>query len=135
MINQTEQMTYRLSNLDIQQQRVSYQMSTKEVLDEGSDNSVLYARVIHIDDKVRTFEGIKDQIERTTVQNEAADTSMASIKNILDFLNNHNIKIKTKNIQREELKISTADISKLKKILKKDTFFEVEDYLKKELNI
>ncbi len=32
MINQTEQMTYRLSNLDIQQQRVSYQMSTKEVL-------------------------------------------------------------------------------------------------------
>ena len=84
MINQTEQMTYRLSNLDIQQQRVSYQMSTKEVLDEGSDNSVLYSRIIHIDDKVRTFEGIKDQIERTTVQNEAADTSMASIKDILE---------------------------------------------------
>jgi flagellar hook-associated protein 3 FlgL len=84
MINQTEQMTYRLSNLDIQQQRVSYQMSTKEVLDEGSDNSVLYARVIHIDDKVRTFEGIKDQIERSTVQNEAADTTMASIKDILE---------------------------------------------------
>ncbi len=82
MINQTEQMTYRLSNLDIQQQRVSYQMSTKEVLDEGSDNSVLYSRIIHIDDKVRTFEGIKDQIERTTVQNESAHTSMASIKKI-----------------------------------------------------
>ena len=59
----------------------------------------------------------------------------SSIKNILDFLNNHNIKIKTKNIQREELKISTADISKLKELLKKDTFFGVEDYLKKELNI
>ena len=44
-------------------------------------------------------------------------------------------KIKTKNIQREELKISTADISKLKELLKKNIFFEVEDYLKKELNI
>ena len=84
MINQTEQMTYRLSNLDIQQQRVSYQMSTKEVLDEGSDNSVLYSRIIHIDDKVRTFEGLEDQIKRTKVQNEAADTSMASIKKILE---------------------------------------------------
>jgi flagellar hook-associated protein 3 FlgL len=84
MINQTEQMNYRLSNLNTQQQRISYQMSTKEALQEGSDDSVLYARITHVDDKVRTYDGLKKQIERTTVQNEAADTSMASIKNILE---------------------------------------------------
>lgn len=57
----------------------------------------------------------------------------SSIKNILDFLNNHNIKIKTKNVQREEIKISTADVSKLKELFNKDEFLSVEDYLKKEL--
>ena len=38
MINQTQQTLYRLSNLDAQQQKVSYQMSTKEILQNGSDD-------------------------------------------------------------------------------------------------
>ena len=56
MINRTDQMIYRLSNLDTQQQRVSYQMNTKEILQNGSDDSVLYSRIISVDDKVRTYE-------------------------------------------------------------------------------
>ena len=88
---------------------------------------------IHIEDVVDIYSKILDKKDIKILNIGSGNGS--SIKNILDFLNNHNIKIKTKNIQREELKISTADISKLKKILKKDTFFEVEDYLKKELNI
>ncbi len=88
---------------------------------------------IHIDDVVDIYSKILDKKDIKILNIGSGNGS--SIKNILDFLNNHNIKIKTKNIQRKELKISTADISKLKKILKKDTFFEVEDYLKKELNI
>ena len=88
---------------------------------------------IHIEDVVDIYSKILDKKDIKILNIGSGNGS--SIKNILDFLNNHNIKIKTKNIQRKELKISTADISKLKKILKKDTFFEVEDYLKKELNI
>ncbi|MGJ0329328.1 NAD(P)-dependent oxidoreductase [Aliarcobacter cryaerophilus] len=88
---------------------------------------------IHIEDVVDIYSKILDKKDIKILNIGSGNGS--SIKNILDFLNNHNIKIKTKNIQREELKISTADISKLKEILKKDTFFGVEDYLKKELNI
>lgn len=88
---------------------------------------------IHIDDVVDIYSKILDKKDIKILNIGSGNGS--SIKNILDFLNNHNIKIKTKNIQREELKISTADISKLKELLKKYTFFEVEDYLKKELNI
>jgi len=88
---------------------------------------------IHIDDVVDIYSKILDKKDIKILNIGSGNGS--SIKNILDFLNNHNIKIKTKNIQREELKISTADISKLKELLNKDTFFGVEDYLKKELNI
>ena len=88
---------------------------------------------IHIEDVVDIYSKILDKKDIKILNIGSGNGS--SIKNILDFLNNHNIKIKTKNIQREELKISTADISKLKELFKKDTFFEVEDYLKKELNI
>lgn len=85
---------------------------------------------IHIEDKmVDIYSKILDKKDIKILNIGSGNGS--SIKNILDFLNNHNIKIKTKNIQREELKISTADISKLKELLKKDTFFEVEDYLKR----
>ena len=88
---------------------------------------------IHIEDVVDIYSKILDKKDIKILNIGSGNGS--SIKNILDFLNNHNIKIKTKNIQREELKISTADISKLKELLKKHTFFGVEDYLKKELNI
>ena len=88
---------------------------------------------IHIEDVVDIYSKILDKKDIKILNIGSGNGS--SIKNILDFLNNHNIKIKTKNIQREELKISTADISKLKELLKKNIFFEVEDYLKKELNI
>ena len=88
---------------------------------------------IHIEDVVDIYSKILDKKDIKILNIGSGNGS--SIKNILDFLNNHNIKIKTKNIQREELKISTADISRLKELLKKNIFFEVEDYLKKELNI
>ena len=88
---------------------------------------------IHIEDVVDIYSKILDKKDIKILNIGSGNGS--SIKNILDFLNNHNIKIKTKNIQREELKISTADISTLKELLKKNTFFEVEGYLKKELNI
>lgn len=55
----------------------------------------------------------------------------SSIKNILDFLANNNIMIKTNNIYIDELKTSTADIQLLQSITKKDDFIKIEEYLKK----
>ena len=94
MINQTQQTLYRLSNLDAQQQKVSYQMSTGKILQQGSDDSLLYSREILVDDKIRTFVGLKTQVERTNTQNKVADSSMSEIKKILESIKSELILIK-----------------------------------------
>lgn len=95
MINQTEQMMYRLNNLDTRYQKNTYQKSTGEILENGSDDSVLYVRVVFIDDKIRTFEGLKTQVEKAKIQNNAADSSMKEIKKILDQIKYELIKANT----------------------------------------
>jgi DNA-directed RNA polymerase specialized sigma subunit len=56
-------------------------------------------------------------------------------KNILDYLKNNNINLKLKNINRSELKISTADTQYLNSLFCEIKFRQINDYLKKELNI
>jgi flagellar hook-associated protein 3 FlgL len=80
MIDMTSQMIYRVSNLNDTNQRISYQMSTGKVLENGSDNSVLFARTLNIEDHLRTYEGLQTQIEKTKAQNGVSDSTMSEIK-------------------------------------------------------
>jgi flagellar hook-associated protein 3 FlgL len=114
MINQTDQLLYRLSNLDIQQQKNTYQMSTKEKLEHGSDDSALYSRLISVDDKIRTYEGLKTQVERTTVQNNTADSSMSEIKKILESLKEQLVKANTDTTTADGITAISANIVGLK---------------------
>ncbi len=79
----TEQMLYRLNNLNKEQTRISYQMSTRKVLDNGSDDTEVYKREVYIDDRMRTYEGIKVQIEKTTAQNNVSDSTLGDAKDLL----------------------------------------------------
>ncbi len=117
MINQTEQMSYRLSLLDTQYQKNSYQMSTKNLLQQGSDDSMLYSRIISVDDKVRTYEGLKTQIERTTTQNNAADSSMSEIKKLFESMKAELIKANTATTSASGIAAIAANISGLKENL------------------
>ena len=117
MINQTEQTLYRLSNLDAQQTRISYQMSTGKKLQNGSDDSVLYAREIYVDDKIRVHEGLKTQIERTTAQNAVSDSSVGEIKKLLEFVKTELIKANTSTTSDEGLKAIAVSISGVKENL------------------
>lgn len=117
MINQTEQMSYRLSLLDTQYQKNSYQMSTKNLLQQGSDDSMLYSRIISVDDKVRTYEGLKTQIERTTTQNNAADSSMSEIKKLFESMKAELIKANTATTNVNGTAAIVANISGLKENL------------------
>ncbi|MDD2291635.1 MAG: flagellar hook-associated protein FlgL [Aliarcobacter sp.] len=117
MINQTEQMSYRLSTLNTQQQKISYQMSTGQKLQQGSDDSMLYSRVISVDDKIRTYEGLKTQIERTNIQNNAADSSMSEIKKILDTVKAELIKANTATTSTNGIAAIAANIAGLKENL------------------
>jgi flagellar hook-associated protein 3 FlgL len=116
MINQTEQMMYRLDNLDTLQRKLNYQYGGKQ-LENGSDDSILYSRIISVDDKIRTYEGIETQIERTVIQNNAADSSMKEIKKILEYINSELIKANTDTTGEDGLKSIAINIAGMKENL------------------
>ncbi len=84
MINLSEQMMYRLGNLNEEYRRVSYQMSSGKILERGSDNSVVFSKELHISDRIRVYEGLKTQIEKTTAYNNVSDISINQIKKNLE---------------------------------------------------
>src|SRR5574344_2702844 len=104
MISQVEQTIYRLNNLDKTQQKLNYQLSTKQQLENGSDDSVLFGRITSAQDKVRTFEGIKTIVERTKVQNDMSDSSLKEAKNLLTFIKSELMKANTGTTREDGLK-------------------------------
>lgn len=92
MIRSTQQTLYRLDNLNNEQQRITYQMSTGKKLQQGSDDANTYAREIHIDDKIRMYEGLQSQIEKTTAQNNASDAALADAKDLVAYVKTEVIK-------------------------------------------
>lgn len=63
MIDLSNQMIYRIGNLNTENERISYQMSTGKILENGSDDSVLYARYLDVENKLRDQEGLLEQFE------------------------------------------------------------------------
>ena len=92
MINSTQETLFRLDNLNKVQQRVSYQLSTGKNLQQGSDDANLYTREIYVDDKIRVYEGLELQIEKTTVQNNTSDSTLSEIKDLLTYVKSEVIK-------------------------------------------
>ncbi len=86
MINTTNEMTFRLNNLNEEQRRISYQASTGKLLDNGSDNAKVFAREVYIQDKINVFEGLENQINKTQAQNTVSDSTMKEVKNLLTYV-------------------------------------------------
>jgi len=86
MIDLTNQMSYRIASLDVKNQKISYQMSTGKKIENGSDDAVLYGKVVNIETNLRTYEGLKNQIEKTTAQNNVADSSIDEVKKTLEVI-------------------------------------------------
>ncbi len=114
MINTTQQTFYRLESLNKEQTRISYQTSTGKILDNGSDDSTLFAKEVYVDDKIKTYDGIKLQIERTTAQNNVADSTMGEVKKLLDVLKTELIKANTATTGDEDKKSIAVKIEGLK---------------------
>jgi flagellar hook-associated protein 3 FlgL len=86
MIDMTNHMLYRVSNLNDESRRISYQMSTGEKLENGSDDSVLFAQVLNIKDNIRVYEGLNTQISKTIAQNIVSDSTVSEVKDSIDSL-------------------------------------------------
>ncbi|MBU0633202.1 SDR family oxidoreductase [bacterium] len=88
---------------------------------------------IHIDDVVSVYLQLLNT-QNVKILNIGTGNG-SSIKNILDFLSNNGMRISTKNILKDELKASTADIRLLSQIVDTSDFIDVQEYLKKELDV
>jgi len=110
---------------------INYYKNNQELTIVNNGNAI--RDFIHIDDVVYVYSMLLD-IKGIDIINIGTGEG-SSIKNILDFLNIHDIKLDIKNITRDELKISTADNKKLLTLSKEREFLKIEEYLKKELNI
>jgi flagellar hook-associated protein 3 FlgL len=86
MIDMTGSMLNHLTNLNIENERISYQMGSGRLLQNGSDDSVIYAQVIDIKHNQRIYNGLKEQIEKTTAQNRISDTTMNEIESVINLI-------------------------------------------------
>ncbi len=83
MIDTSRSMLYYLGNLNAENARISYQTASGKNQEKGSEDSILHAKLINIEDKIRVTEGLRLQITKSNVMNEVADSSLKELKNVL----------------------------------------------------
>jgi UDP-glucose 4-epimerase len=104
--------------------------NSKEITIVNNGNSI--RDFIHIRDVVDIYIKLLD-IEDVKIINIGTGTGR-SVKNVISFFKKYDVNISTKNILRNELKDSTANVEILNKLFNKKTFIQVEDYIKQKLS-
>lgn len=103
MIAQVNSSLYRLNNMNNTQDKLNYQMGGDK-LQYGSDDSMLFGRLTHINDKIMTQTGIKAQIERNNALNTSADSALAEAKeNVFEYAKSELVKANTDTTSEEGL--------------------------------
>lgn len=87
---------------------------------------------IHIDTVVEVYQKLLD-VKNLPIINIGSARG-TSVRNLLDFLKNHGIHLQTRNLIRDELKISTADNTIMADLLGKMEYLDVESYLLSRLS-
>jgi len=114
VIDTTGQMIYRLGNLNAENERISYQMSTGKKIDRGSDDSKTYARELYINDKMRIYNGLKIQVDKTHAQNIASDSTMAEVKLSLEDLKTEVLKSLNAGMDANDKKAVAVNVEGIK---------------------
>lgn len=117
MINRTQETLHRLDNLNSQYQKVSNQMSTGRKIEKGSDDATLFVREIYVEDKINVFEGIKQQIDKTTVHNSVSDSAVDNAKKLLEQVKSELITANTDTTTPEGRKAIAVSIAGVKQNL------------------
>lgn len=108
--------TYRLGNLDKYQAKLNFQMGGSK-LQFGSDDSVTFGRLTHTEDKIKTQQGIKSQIERAEVLNTSSDSAMKEVNTLLMKTKEELIKANTATTSIDGLEASAKVLEGYKKNL------------------
>lgn len=102
MINITDQIMFNLNNLNKENLRINYQLSTGKILQKGSDNSAVFSKELYFDDKIRVYEGVHEQIKRAMSLNESVDSTLANVKLELDVIKTSMLKTLNGGMQQSD---------------------------------
>lgn len=102
MINITDQMMFNLNNLNKENMRINYQMSTGKLLQQGSDDSAVFSKQLYFDDKIRVYEGVQEQIKRAMTLNDSVDSTLANVKLELDVIKTSMLKTLNAGMQQSD---------------------------------
>ena len=86
MIDTSRNMLFHIGNLNSENHRISYQMGTGKNQELGSEDAMLHANLINIEDKIRVTESLKLQINKSNVMNELSDTSFKEMILVIDSI-------------------------------------------------
>ncbi|WP_320034045.1 hypothetical protein [Halarcobacter sp.] len=82
MIKSLSSISYNLSLLDKLNHKVNTALSTQEALEYGSDDSVLYSKILGIRGDINSYDSISQHIDLSKAFNTTSDDTMAQVKNI-----------------------------------------------------
>ena len=117
MIDFSSQIFYKLDQLNNHKTKLAYQLSSGKKINQGSDDANLHTRLIYVDDKIRVYEGLKTQIERTTAQNNVSDSTLKEIKNLLAYVKKEVIKALNATTSNEAKSSIAVNLEGIKKNL------------------
>ena len=80
MVSSISTIKYNLSLLNQRNEKVTYQMSSGDALQYGSDNSQQYNQILSINNNVNSYSSILERIELSNAYNTTSDSAVASMK-------------------------------------------------------
>ena len=80
MVSSISTIKYNLSLLNQRNEKVTYQMSSGDALQYGSDNSQQYNQILSINNNVNSYSSILERIQLSTAYNTTSDSAVASMK-------------------------------------------------------
>ncbi len=86
MVSSIDTIKYNLSLLNKRNEKVTYQMSSGEALQNGSDNSQQYNKILTINDNVNTYNSILERIQSSSSYNVTSDSTIANMKSSMESI-------------------------------------------------
>ncbi|RBQ29768.1 flagellar hook-associated protein 3 [Aliarcobacter vitoriensis] len=114
MISSINSTIYRIGLLDQTQTKLNNQLASGDKLQYGSDDSVLYSRLVHVDNSIQTNNGLRDQINRVDVLNKTSDTSLNDAKKNVEYIKSELIKANTSTTGIEGLEAIAQNLAGMK---------------------
>lgn len=80
MVSSISTIKYNLSLLNQRNEKVTYQMSSGDALQYGSDNSQQYNQILSVNNSVKSYSSILERMKLSNAYNTTSDTAVASMK-------------------------------------------------------